>query len=171
EATPIYFGFAKWKGGEGGVWPDVFVIGFDPASHVFVPESIDRQLSVLSRADTLLVDSATRPIFGPLDIGRMVEVGARNETIGGQYVLGTGFMGLGVVLASARNFARLFQGRGVDIVNLGAIVLKPGFDADRAAADWPRRAVPAPGYSRARNWRLPRRHIGRHAPRSGSSLD
>jgi putative ABC transport system permease protein len=142
EATPIYFGFAKWKGGEGGVWPDVFVIGFDPASHVFVPESIDLQLSVLSRADTLLVDSATRPIFGPLDIGRMVEVGARNETIGGQYVLGTGFMGLGVVLASARNFARLFQGRGLDIVNLGAIVLKPGVDADRAAADFAQASGP-----------------------------
>ncbi len=31
-ATPLYFGVAKWKGGEGGVWPDLFVIGFDPAS-------------------------------------------------------------------------------------------------------------------------------------------
>ena len=30
-ATPLYFGVAKWKGGEGGVWPDLFVIGFDPA--------------------------------------------------------------------------------------------------------------------------------------------
>src|ERR1700758_3249307 len=27
EAVPIYFGFAKWKSGEGGMWPDVFVIG------------------------------------------------------------------------------------------------------------------------------------------------
>ena len=47
EATPIYFGFAKWKSGEGGVWPDVFVIGFDPASQVFVPDSINRQTGVL----------------------------------------------------------------------------------------------------------------------------
>src|SRR5262249_58808798 len=132
EATPIYFGFAKWKGGEGGVWPDVFVIGFDPASHVFIPESIDRQLSVLGKTDTLLVDSATRPIFGPLDTGRVVEVGARNETIGGQYILGTGFMGLGVGLASAPNFAGLFQGRRLDIVNLCAIVLETGARADRA---------------------------------------
>jgi putative ABC transport system permease protein len=135
RATPIYFGFAKWKEGEGGVWPDVFVIGFDLASHIFVPDSINRQLGVLERIDTVLVDSATRSIFGPLTAGRVVEIGARKVAIGGQYVLGTGFMGLGVVLAGAPNFARLFQGRGLDIVNLGVIELKPGIDPDRAAGD------------------------------------
>ena len=135
RATPIYFGFAKWKEGERGVWPDVFVIGFDPKSQIFVPDSINRELGVLERTDTVLVDSATRPIFGPLTAGRVVEIGARKVTIGGQYVLGTGFMGLGVVLASAPNFARLFQGRGLDIVNLGVIELKPGIDPDRAAGD------------------------------------
>jgi putative ABC transport system permease protein len=135
QVAPIYFGFAKWKGGEGGVWPDVFVIGFDPASHVFVPDSINNQTSVLDRADTVLVDSATRPMFGPLDTGRVVEIGNRNVTIGGQYVLGTGFMGLGVILASTGNFARLFPGRPLEIVNLGAIALKPGVDPDAAAGD------------------------------------
>src|SRR2546421_701675 len=34
KAAPIYFGYTKWKSGEGGVWPDVFVIGFDPESHI-----------------------------------------------------------------------------------------------------------------------------------------
>ncbi len=63
-------------------------------------------------------------------------------TIGGRYDLGTGFMGLGVILTSAANFARLFPGRGLDIVNLGAIQLKPGVDPDRAASDL-RRSVGA----------------------------
>src|SRR3984893_250180 len=135
KATPIYFGFAKWKGGEGGLWPDVFVIGFEPASHVFTPDTINRQTSVLERADTVLVDSTTRPMFGRLETGRIVEIGDRKVTIGGQYVLGTGFMGLGVVLASDANFARLFPQRGLNIVNLGAIQLKPGVDPDRAADD------------------------------------
>jgi putative ABC transport system permease protein len=133
-ATPLYFGVAKWHGGEGGVWPDLFVIGFDTASHVFVPESIDRQLTVLARPDTILVDSTTRPMFGPLDTGRVVEIGDQAVTIGGQYVLGTGFMGLGVALVSAANFAQLFPGRGLGQVNLGPIRLKPGVDPDRAAA-------------------------------------
>jgi putative ABC transport system permease protein len=134
-ATPLYFGFSKWKGGEGGVWPDVFVIGFEPASHVFDPDSINRQLGVLEHPDTVLVDSATRPMFGPLTTGRVVEIGDRKMMIGGQYVLGTGFMGLGVILAGAANFAQLFPGRGLNIVNLGAIQLKPGIDPGRAAAD------------------------------------
>jgi len=133
QATPIYFGFAKWKSGEGGMWPDVFLIGFDPASRVFIPHSINRQTGVLERADTVLVDSATRPMFAQLDAGRVVEIGDRKVTIGGQYVLGTGFMGLGVVLASTANFARLFPQRGLNIVNLAAIQLKPGADPDHAA--------------------------------------
>jgi len=135
EATPIYFGFAKWKSGERDLWPDVFVIGFDPASDVFIPDSINRQTAALDRLDTVLVDSATRPMFGPLDTGRVVEIGDRKVTIGGQYDLGTGFMGLGVALTSTANFARLFPQRGSTIVNLGAIRLKPGVDPARAASD------------------------------------
>jgi putative ABC transport system permease protein len=135
EATALYFGAAKWKGGEGGVWPDLFVIGFDPASDVLTPDSIGAQREVLERPDTILVDSATRPIFGPLEPGRVVEVGDRKQTIGGRYTLGTGFMGLGVALASEANFSRLFPRRGLNQVNLGAIRLKPGVDPDQAAAN------------------------------------
>jgi putative ABC transport system permease protein len=133
QATPIYFGFAKWKSGEGGVWPDLFVIGFDPASHIFVPDTINAQTDVLRHTDTVLMDSATRPMFGPLTAGRVVEIDDHNVTIGGQYVLGTGFMGLGVALTSTANFARLYPLRGLGIVNLGAIEVKPGVDPDRAA--------------------------------------
>ena len=135
QAAPIYFGFTKWKDGVGGVWPDVFVIGFDPASKIFLPDSINQQTAVLERRDTVLVDSATRPMFGPLTTGRVVEIDTRKVTLGGQYDLGTGFMGLGVVLASAQNFARLFPGRGLNIVNLGAIELKPGVEPEGAASD------------------------------------
>jgi len=140
EATPIYFGFAKWKSGEGDLWPDAFMIGFDPASHIFVPDSINRQTAVLDRVDTVLVDTSTRPIFGPLATGRVVEIDDRKATIGGQYVLGTGFMGFGVALTSTTNFARLFPQRGSAIVNLGVIRLKAGVDPGRAAGDLQRLA-------------------------------
>jgi putative ABC transport system permease protein len=135
DATPIYFGSAKWKSGAGDLWPDIFMIGFDPASHIFIPDSINRQITVLDQVDTVLVDSSTRPMFGPLDTGRVVEIDDRKVTIGGQYVLGTGFMGLGVGLTSTANFARLFPQRGLAIVNLGAIQLKAGVDPGRAADD------------------------------------
>jgi putative ABC transport system permease protein len=135
QIAPVYFGYAKWKGGEDGKWPDVFVIGCDFIGDILEPSSIRRQLGVLEHPDTMLVDSATRPMFGPLTTGRAVEIGDRTMTIGGQYVLGTGFMGLGVILTSAQNFVRLFPRRGLDRVNLAPIRLKPGVDPDRAAAD------------------------------------
>jgi putative ABC transport system permease protein len=135
DATPIYFGSAQWKSGEGDLWPDIFMIGFDPASHIFIPDSISRQTTVLDQVDTVLVDSSTRPMFGPLNTGRVVEIDDRKMTIGGQYALGTGFMGLGVALTGTASFARLFPQRGSAIVNLGAIRLKGGVDPERAADD------------------------------------
>ena len=135
DATPLYFGVAKWKSGEGDLWPDIFMIGFDPASHIFIPESINRQTAVLDQVDTVLVDSSSRPMFGPLGTGRVVEIDDRKVTIGGQYVLGKGFMGFGVALTTTANFARLFPQRGSAIVNLGVIRLKAGVDPGRAADD------------------------------------
>ncbi len=133
QAAALYFGSAKWRSGEGGKSPDVFVIGFDPQAHIFEVDDIDRQRAVLGRVDTVLVDTATRPMFGPLTTGRVVRIDDQAMTIGGQYVMGTGFMGLGVILADEPNFARLFPYRNLDRANLGLIQLKPGVDPDRAA--------------------------------------
>src|SRR5271165_3695553 len=121
EVTPLYFGVVKWKSGVGEAWPDLFVIGFDPASAVLTPASINRHRATLSRPDTTLVDSTTRPMFGPIEAGRIIEIADRKETIGGPYLLGTGFMGLGVALLSEANFASLLPQRGLAMVNLGAI--------------------------------------------------
>ena len=133
-AAPLYFGSAKWRSGEDGKAPDIFVIGLDPRYPIFASENINRQLAVLDRADTVLVDSMTRPMFGPLTTGRVVDVDSAKVKIGGDYVLGTGFMGLGVMLVSAQNFVRIFPFRKLDRVNLGLIRLKPGVDPDQVAA-------------------------------------
>ena len=133
-AAPLYFGSAKWRSGEDGKAPDVFVIGFDPQDRIFASEDVDRQLAVLDGADTVLVDSATRPMFGPLTTGRVVDIAGDKVKIGGDYVLGTGFMGLGVILVSTRNFVRIFPFRQLGQVNLGLVQLKHGVDSDRAAA-------------------------------------
>jgi putative ABC transport system permease protein len=133
-AAPLYFGSAKWRSGEDGKAPDIFVMGLDPQDRIFTSEDIDRQLAVLDQADTGLVDSATRSMFGPLTTGRVVDIAGDKVKIGGDYVLGTGFMGLGVILVSTQNFVRLFPYRKLAQVNLGLIQLKHGVDPDRAAA-------------------------------------
>jgi putative ABC transport system permease protein len=134
-AAPLYFGSAKWRSGEDGKAPDIFVIGLDSRYPIFSSEDINHQLAVLDRANTALVDSATRPMFGPLTTGRVVDIEGDKVKIGGDYVLGTGFMGLGVILVSGENFIRLFPYRELGQVNLGLIRLKPGVDPDRAAAN------------------------------------
>ena len=133
-AAPLYFGSAKWRSGADGKAPDVFVIGLDPQDRIFTSEDINRQLAVLDRADTALVDTMTRSMFGPLTTGRVVDINGDKVKIGGDYVLGTGFMGLGVILVSAQNFVRLFPYRKLGQVNLGLIQLKQGVDPDHAAA-------------------------------------
>jgi putative ABC transport system permease protein len=132
-AAPLYFGSAKWRSGEDGKAPDVFVIGLDPQDRIFTSEDLNRQLPILDPADTALVDSATRAMFGPLTTGRVVDIAGDKVKIGGDYVLGTGFMGLGVILVSTQNFVRIFPFRKLGQVNLGLIQLKQGVDPDRAA--------------------------------------
>jgi putative ABC transport system permease protein len=133
RATAVYIGNAKWQDANGGLRVDTTVIGFDPESGVFAVPDIEAQANVLQRADTVLVDSETRSIFGPLRTGRAIDLDGQRMTIGGEYVLGTGFLGLGVVLASEANFFRMFPQRPRDTVNLGLVSLKPGADPEQAA--------------------------------------
>jgi putative ABC transport system permease protein len=133
QATPFYLGAAKWQDTGGGLKLDIVVIGLDPRAAIFDVPDIERQIPALETPDTVLVDSTTRPLFGPLTTGRVVELAGRRVAIGGQYVLGTGFLGLGIALAGEANFFRIFPDRPRDTVNLGLVSLKPGADPDRAA--------------------------------------
>jgi putative ABC transport system permease protein len=142
QATPVYFGGGKWQDVNGGLKLDVSLIAIDPPARVFAVPDIERQTAVLERPDSVLLDSATRSIFGPLEPGRVVDIAGHKETIGGQFVLGTGFLGLGVAVASEANFFRMFPHRPPDTVNLGLITLKPGADPDSVAKAL-RAALPA----------------------------
>src|SRR5205807_312825 len=133
QATPVYLGGAKWQDPDGGPKLDLAVIAIDPPAGVFAVPDVERQTAMLERQDTVLLDSATRSLFGPLQTGRIVDIAGHKETIGGTFVLGTGFLGLGVALASEANFFRMFPYRPPDTVNFGLVTLKPGGNPDAAA--------------------------------------
>jgi len=133
-AAPVYHGSGRWLNSEGGLARDVFVIGFHPGEIVFDNPEINRQVDVLRMPDTILVDAATRPEFGPLLINRRIEIEHRTVTIGGVYHLGTGFVGLGIALTSDINFVRVFPRQTLADVNLGLLTLKSGANPERTAA-------------------------------------
>jgi putative ABC transport system permease protein len=141
-ARSVYLGAAKWQNATGGLSVDTSIIGFTPGSGLFAVPDIESQRAVLERPDTALVDSATRSLFGPLTAGRVVNIAGRPMTIGGVYKLGTGFLGLGIALASEANFFRMFPQRPPDTVNFGLVTLKPGAAPDRVAQAL-RAALPA----------------------------
>jgi len=135
SATPVYFGSAKWQDPNGGVKPDVFVIGIDPKGRPFSVADIERQTATLDRADTILVDNTSRSLLGSLTAGRAVDLNGHRVTIGGDYLLGTGFLGLGVMLANEANFFRIFPMQRPEAVNLGLITVNPGSDPAQVAAE------------------------------------
>ncbi|MGD9616617.1 MAG: FtsX-like permease family protein [Alphaproteobacteria bacterium] len=137
RASAVYIGGTKWQDPEGGQRIDASIIGFDPDASVFTVPDILAQSQILERPDTVLVDRETRELFGPLATGRVIELGGHKVTIGGRYTLGTGFLGLAVVLASEDTFFRIFgtgaRPRPRDTVNLGLVTLNPGADPDAVA--------------------------------------
>ncbi len=137
RASAVYIGGTKWQDPDGGKRIDASVIGFDPGASIFTVPDILAQSHLLEHKDTVLVDRQTRDIFGSLDPGRVVDLGGHKVTIGGRYTLGTGFLGLAVVLASEETFFGIFgtgpRPRPRDTINLGLVTLKPGADPDKVA--------------------------------------
>jgi putative ABC transport system permease protein len=133
SVAPFYQSEATWLNRENGIRRDIFVMAFNPTDNVFTVPEIERSLDVIQRPDTLLVDAATLPMFGPQTAGQPIEIGDRTMHIGGSYVLGTGFVGLGVAVTSDLNFLRIFPYRSLDMLNLGLIKLKAGSNADDVA--------------------------------------
>ncbi len=133
SVAPVYQGEGEWLNPVTGLRRAMFVMAFNLGDRVFDAPDIDRQRAVLERPDTVLIDRATRPMFGPFTTGSHVELDEHDVEIVGAYGLGTGFAGLGVVATSDLNFIRIFPARSLSEVNLGLVRLQPGSDPDRVA--------------------------------------
>jgi len=142
SVSPVYMDTTDWLNPEDKILRGTFVIGFDLSKPIFDVPDIERQMDVLAIEDTVLADTMTRPFLGPLTPGRVIEVNGRAVRIGGTYVLGTGFLGFGVVVVNNINFGRLFPDRMPGAVNLGLVRLTPGADSDQVANEL-RRLLPA----------------------------
>jgi putative ABC transport system permease protein len=125
SANALYHDWGRWLNTETGVARQIFVMGFKPRDTIFNLPEIGRQLEVIKRPDTILIDVDSRPELGALNPSRQIEIEQRNVMIGGTYSLGIGFVGLGVAMTSDLNFIRMFPKRSLNEVNLGLLTLRP----------------------------------------------
>ncbi len=131
--SPIYLDFALWKNPENQQTRGILVIGFDPADQVFSPTLVP-DVSPVQLPDVVLFDRKSREEFGPIaqlySTGQPVqtEVAGRRVTVGGLFELGASFGADGNIITSDLNFVRLFERRDKGLIDVGAVVLKPGTD-------------------------------------------
>jgi putative ABC transport system permease protein len=90
SVAPVYLDAIQWSVEKDQTRREVFIIGFKLGDPVFDAPDVDRQIDALRRPDTVLVDSASFPIFGPVGKGTVVEIASRTVTIGGRCEVGIG---------------------------------------------------------------------------------
>ena len=135
---------------DGGYWADprnnqtanCFIFGLSPAAPIFQDPAINRQLAGLQAPLTMLVDSNSRPSFGPWAVGGQGKVNGAPLAITGTYALGMGLLADGSIIVSEDNFMRLYGQPELPRVNFGLIKLTPG-TTPAAAVEALRRALPA----------------------------
>jgi len=143
--SPFYVGRRLWRnprpkmGEEHGV----MVMGFRPQDPVFLREDIQASARrLLVQEDVVLIDSLTRPEFGPTngrrfgdeDIGIETEVMHRRVRLVGHFRLGTGFASNGAVLTTDRGYVRVSPAQSLNNVCLGLIKVEDGADPAEVAA-------------------------------------
>lgn len=134
RVAPVHLGHVIWKNPETAARRSIMVLGADPDAGVFELEGVGDAAERLRQRDTLLFDAQSRPEFGPIGerLARgvsTVEVANRTMEVVGLFRLGASFAADGNLLTSDVNFHRLVRDRTPDVVDVGAVFLKAGADA------------------------------------------
>ena len=137
RVTPVYLGQAMWKNPETAARRSIVVLGADPDADVFALEGASEAAQRLRQRDTLLFDTRSRPEYGPIGEraargATTVEVADRTMEVVGLFRLGVSFAADGNILTSDVNFHRLVRDRTPDMIDVGAVFLQAGADAQAA---------------------------------------
>ena len=142
SAYPLSIDGGEWTNRETNKTANCFIFGLSPAAPIFHDPSINRQLAGLQAPLTMLVDSNSRPSFGPWAVGGQAKVNGALLGVVGNYALGMGLLADGSAIMSEDNFMRLYGQPELPRVNFGLIKLTPG-TTPAAAVEALRRALPA----------------------------
>lgn len=130
RVMPLYVGYLQWRNVETRQSRAMFVYGINPNDPVFtMPEmQTPENQAALRRFDTVLIDTLSRPEYGPQTVGTVTEADGRKATIGGQFTLGGGFAADGTLIMSDQNFRRYFDPFPLNRINLGLIQVDESVD-------------------------------------------
>lgn len=119
----------------------ILVLAVDTTSPPFKDEFLDDAPALLASPDAVLIDSRSRPDFGPQEPGTVADLAGHEVSIAGGFGMGTGFSADGAVVTSRRTLARIVPGLGAEEVSLGLVSVSDGADpiavAERLREDLP----------------------------------
>lgn len=135
SVSPLYVYLARYYyAGTADTHRKVLAIGVDPTDDNIRLPGVREHLAELRKPDVVIMDRYSRAEFQPVidDFGRgdriTLQVNDRTVSMTGLYQLGTSFGIDGSIITSDLNFQRLFPDRGLGLVDLGLIRLRPGAD-------------------------------------------
>lgn len=155
KARPFYLGLSEWQapishlgptsevlgdleGGNAkdsdpaGQWRSIITMGTLPHDPAFKRQDICAKAAQLSDSRFVLVDSESKPEYGPVggkefgpeDIGVETALGPHRVQIVGLFKLGTGMASNGACLTSPEGYVRACPWQTIDQVNFGLIKLR-----------------------------------------------
>ncbi len=158
-ARPFYLGLSQWQApihgdlrapptqptnpeDPAGEWRSIITMGADPHDPGFVRQDICQLARQLSDPSFVLVDSKSKPEYGPVnkrvfsaqDIGVETALGPQRVRIVGLFELGTGMASNGACLTSPAGYVRACPWQTIDEVNFGLIKLHDPAAAEQVRA-------------------------------------
>lgn len=130
SVAPLYIDWQSWRiRNSSRQLRAILVLAYRLDEPVFLPkifanEPPEHCLAQLQSPDTVLMDTETRKYFGPRGVGVETELNQKRIGVVGRFTIGTGYGADGMVLTSARTYARLTSPRTLAHPALGLIRLK-----------------------------------------------
>jgi putative ABC transport system permease protein len=135
EASPFYYSAqGTWVNPETKEMTNVVVIAFNPAQPVMDLPEVNQQLEQIKLPNTVLFDSKSQAILGPVTKWLAhqktitTELSGRRIKVGGTFTLGSSLFKSGHLITSDWNYLRLFGPDSIDEIHVGIITLRPGAD-------------------------------------------
>ncbi len=139
SVASVHLSIAPFKDAETHDTRQVLLIGVSPDEDAIDAASIGANLAQLKIADTVLLDSRSRPEYRPIlarfrrDGILVAEATGRRIEVTGLFEMGLGFTGNANMLTSDSTFRRIFSTHE-GAIQLGLVRLNPGSDVEAVRA-------------------------------------